>query len=429
MFPRMLFVVAIGLLVVSVILRGYYHSTSYQDQHLRNKTSLGNYPPGTRVAVIGGGISGLSFTRHIQNKHRVDLVEKRDVYGGNNYSGDHRIPLRFGVFLQRSSPCLTRLIQELGLGVETPRTGKVIPSYNGQFKRRTTWRDFTFVSKVYLPCFYRYVLSQYYNDNNTGDSFPADDYIFNYYTTVIGGINMFTDAQDFKSLPAGQTAEYIYRCSFDKFKCVKGGNHRLITKLVDSLQKNPSVQLQNGRRVKSIYPTDGKVSVDNKLYESVVICCQPHNVRKIIPKDLEPHQSICKCFTTVKCFSCLHKFTRMFQDLPSDTNLSYETIGKHHYLHIDIAYYKLPNLEKSREMVVSYWYDDAPNIIPQKYILERSITTMSRQIASRKTQLRSLLMDLKKNHQNIHLCNAAYYGFMWHEDACAISKSVSGAYV
>ena len=41
-----------------------------------------------RIAVVGSGISGLSSAYYLSKKHKVDLFEKEDRFGGHSYTLD-----------------------------------------------------------------------------------------------------------------------------------------------------------------------------------------------------------------------------------------------------------------------------------------------------------------------------------------------------
>ena len=41
-----------------------------------------------KIAVIGSGISGLSAAFYLSKKHKVDLYEKQDRFGGHSHTLD-----------------------------------------------------------------------------------------------------------------------------------------------------------------------------------------------------------------------------------------------------------------------------------------------------------------------------------------------------
>ena len=80
-----------------------------------------------KIAVIGSGISGLGAAHFLSKKHKVDLFEKNDHFGGHSYTieinskdSNETISLDLGfiVFNKTNYPNLTNLFEKLKVGYE-----------------------------------------------------------------------------------------------------------------------------------------------------------------------------------------------------------------------------------------------------------------------------------------------------------------------
>tara|TARA_B100000029_G_scaffold66280_1_gene59140 strand:- start:170 stop:1411 length:1242 start_codon:yes stop_codon:yes gene_type:complete len=80
-----------------------------------------------KIAVIGSGISGLSAAHFLSKKHKVDLFEKNDHFGGHSYTVEVSLPeskeivsvdLGFIVFNKINYPNLVNLFNKLKVNYE-----------------------------------------------------------------------------------------------------------------------------------------------------------------------------------------------------------------------------------------------------------------------------------------------------------------------
>ncbi len=80
-----------------------------------------------KIAVIGSGISGLSAAHFLSKKHKVDLFEKDDHFGGHSYTAEissnnfkEKIPVDLGfiVFNKLNYPNLVKLFEKLKVSYE-----------------------------------------------------------------------------------------------------------------------------------------------------------------------------------------------------------------------------------------------------------------------------------------------------------------------
>ena len=78
-----------------------------------------------KIAVIGSGISGLSSAYYLSKKHRVDLFEKEDRFGGHSYTFDiiidgkkNPVDIGFIVFNYQTYPNLINFFNEIDVKIE-----------------------------------------------------------------------------------------------------------------------------------------------------------------------------------------------------------------------------------------------------------------------------------------------------------------------
>ena len=79
-----------------------------------------------KIAVIGSGISGLSAAYFLSKKHKVDLFEKDDHFGGHSYTVDVEyeknkkisVDVGFIVFNHQTYPNLINFFKENKIDIE-----------------------------------------------------------------------------------------------------------------------------------------------------------------------------------------------------------------------------------------------------------------------------------------------------------------------
>ena len=80
-----------------------------------------------KIAVVGSGISGLSAAYYLSKKHKIDLFEKEDHFGGHSYTVDVpinnsknliSIDLGFIVFNKINYPNLVELFSSIQIPYE-----------------------------------------------------------------------------------------------------------------------------------------------------------------------------------------------------------------------------------------------------------------------------------------------------------------------
>ena len=78
-----------------------------------------------KIAVVGSGISGLSAAYYLSKKHKVDLFEKDDHFGGHSYTLDLNVnnkkisaDIGFIVFNYKTYPNLINFFKDNSIDIE-----------------------------------------------------------------------------------------------------------------------------------------------------------------------------------------------------------------------------------------------------------------------------------------------------------------------
>ena len=78
-----------------------------------------------KIAVVGSGISGLSAAYYLSKKHKVDLFEKDDHFGGHSYTLDLNVnnkkisvDIGFIVFNYKTYPNLINFFKDNSIAIE-----------------------------------------------------------------------------------------------------------------------------------------------------------------------------------------------------------------------------------------------------------------------------------------------------------------------
>ena len=117
-----------------------------------------------KIAVVGSGISGLSAAYYLSKRHKVDLFEQEDHFGGHSYTYDIKkngktipVDLGFIVFNELTYPNLINFFKELNVPFEKSDMSFAVSvqdndiEYGGKglntfFVKRTNILNFSFLS-------------------------------------------------------------------------------------------------------------------------------------------------------------------------------------------------------------------------------------------------------------------------------------------
>ena len=158
-----------------------------------------------KIAVIGSGISGLSSAYYLSKKHKVDLFEKQDRFGGHSYTLDIKlndkekvaVDIGFMVFNKVTYPNLINFFRENKIEIEKSDMSFSVSvkntnieycgkGLNGIFSNRST-----FLNPRFVKMFFE-IISFYKNCENLDSNF-LEKITLGEYLNKIGKSKYFID--------------------------------------------------------------------------------------------------------------------------------------------------------------------------------------------------------------------------------------------
>ena len=148
-----------------------------------------------KIAVIGSGISGLSSAYYLSKKHKVDLFEKQDRFGGHSYTLDVEyddkekvsVDIGFMVFNKLTYPNLINFFEENKIEIEKSDMSFSVnvkntnieycgKGLNGIFSNRSNLFNYKFV-KMFFEIINFYKRCENLDINSLNDSITLGQYL------------------------------------------------------------------------------------------------------------------------------------------------------------------------------------------------------------------------------------------------------------
>ncbi|MEO1406078.1 MAG: FAD-dependent oxidoreductase, partial [Pseudomonadota bacterium] len=309
-----------------------------------------------RIAIIGGGASGLCAAYKLQDAHEVHLFEKRDRLGGNistlngNVSASSSSPpvrIEAGVlgFHQASYPTVHRFFDELGVERTTKRptsalfldnaflpsdpsklaTMSALPrllTQPGQLKHLIEMRG------SYRDTFRRVVRREGLPDLAL-EALTGDDSALNSFVRSLAALAFSTSGNQSGALPASMVGPYLNATRYPEWTALKGGVWSYIEKLLDKKKFRLSTGVQNVSVTRSAGGVTVQAEGERLSFNEVIIATTPGQVLNIIkdPNERErrlfetwsDHSFATKVHTSDAVYGSMRKLPRTPMDLFVDS--------------------------------------------------------------------------------------------------------------
>ena len=149
-----------------------------------------------KIAVVGSGISGLSAAYYLSKKHKVDLFEKDDHFGGHSYTLDLNLNDK-----KTEIPAILAHVGDTTLSTSLEKDGYKISTIEHLLSALAG----TGVDTPHLDRFEPHLVFLYYVCDSDGDTI-----IYDYKTEKEGDVPFFEDVKELKRITPKQGRVVIF---------------------------------------------------------------------------------------------------------------------------------------------------------------------------------------------------------------------------
>lgn len=410
-----------------------------------------NFQP-LNIAIIGSGISGLSASWLLSQRHNITLYEAGAYLGGHSNTVDiidndtvTPVDTGFIVYNEPAYPNLTRFFQTLNVDTNATEMSFAVSIDNGSleyagngfnriFAQRENllnyryWRMLGDIIKFYkiaprdAPNCAHLTLAEYLHQNNFSAEFCQ--------------LHLYPMAAAIWSIPARQAGHYPFKSFIDFcsnhgllqirnrpiWRTVKGGSREYVKQMSRNFQNN--IRLNNP--VKKVIRYDDHIEVishsTTKTYDHVVFACHADQALALIAEPSDSERALLANFKYSTNKTYLHGDKKLMpkRDVVW-SSWNYLTYGAHEDSLLTVTYWMnaLQNLPTKKQVFVTL----NPHIPPDEKLTYREFTyehpILDRNAISAQEQLWSL-QGLKRTWY----CGS-YFGAGFHEDGLQSGLAVA----
>lgn len=271
------------------------------------------FRPARRIAIIGGGISGLAAAWLLSRRDSVTLYEAEPRLGGHARTvvagkrGDQPVDTGFIVFNYANYPHLTRMFHELDVPVAKSNMSFGASIDNGRIEYGLESLDVLLAQRGNLarPGFLR-MLRDVLRFNARAEAFATDDeatigdlmrdlnlgrWFRDYYLTPLSGAIWSTPPEQILAFPARALVQFFRNHALmsthgqHQWWTVDGGSREYVTRLEAALRVN-GAELRVGQPVRSVRRQGGGVTVVTQgaaeVFDEVIFACHSDQALRML---------------------------------------------------------------------------------------------------------------------------------------------------
>tara|TARA_Y100000590_G_scaffold245151_1_gene275562 strand:+ start:94 stop:1335 length:1242 start_codon:yes stop_codon:yes gene_type:complete len=409
-----------------------------------------------KIAVIGSGISGLSAAHFLSKKHKVDLFEKNDHFGGHSYTikissnnSNEKILMDLGfiVFNKINYPNLVNLFEKLQVSYEKSNMSFSVSIKNsnveysgsgliGLFANKYNILDFSFI-KMIKEIFFFYKMAdnmskKNFEDQTLGDflrSKKMSNYFIKFHIIPMVSAIWSMPSDLAYEMPMSLFINFFQNHGLFKIKnrpqwyTVSGRSKTYVKKILETISgecfKNYKIRsvLRNKNNVRLYYGS----SSEYFEYDKVVFAVHANEALELINNPTEKEKKILKNFQYKKNIGYLH----------NDNNLM--PLRKNAWSSWNVILDK----NDARKNCVTYWLNNLQNLKTEKnyFLTLNPFLSIDDNKILKKIEFTHPFYDVKtirsqkylselQGENNSWFCGS-YFGYGFHEDGLNSGINVS----
>jgi len=398
-----------------------------------------------KIAVIGSGISGLSAAYFLSKKHKVDLFEKEDRFGGHSHTLDIlsdnqskkkiRADIGFIVFNKQTYPNLINFFDEIGVEIEKSNMSLsfLVKEKNLEYSGKGIRGVFSYKKNLLNTSFIKmfYEIIKFYNKSSKIDDVDENlnlgsflqkekmsDFFINYHILPMVSAIWSMPPDNAKNMPIKFFLKFFQNHGLFKFKdrpqwyTVKNRSIEYVNKVI----KKISGEHFKNYKINKVTRSDNAARVfyggesEYFEYDKVVIATHADEALSIIDEPSNDEKYILSNFRYKKNLAVIHSDETIMPRKKINWSAWNTFISENNDSSVTYWLNLLQNLDVEKNIFLTL----NPHFnIDEKLVIDK--IQFSHPYYDHNTLKNQKKLDLLQNKQNILFCGS-YHGYGFHED-------------